>query len=406
MYWLNSPAMKRGAENSAGPRGGFPVIVGLPSKGVWKLAWDGSLLKVKGSNMTDHRILREKLAPDFLRELDQHEAKLELHAGSDFGPRLAHALVQDAARARASDVHLEPGSEAVTVRFRVDGVLSDVTCITSSEARILTNQLKTLASLDPVMSFVPRDAHASCAVETGQLNLRLALTPSQTGEALTIRLMDPKQLQRSIEDLGLAAGDLLRLESWIEEGAGMFLAAGPTGCGKTTTVYSLLHKVKKSDRAVVSLEDPVEYQIDGIVQVQLDERHHLNFGEGIRQMLRMDPDYLMLGEIRDSLSARAAVDAALSGRALLSTLHCRDAVGAVTAPIKDPAGVYVMRVDRRVSADRAAFDKQLDVMRRQRVQSLKQQRLRLFLEDLRKSAKVEDHRKDINATIASGDIVT
>ena len=280
--------------------------------------------------MTDHRILREKLVPDFLRELDQHEAKLELHAGSDFGPRLAHALVQDAARARASDVHLEPGSEAVTVRFRVDGVLSDVTSITSSEARILTNQLKTLASLDPVMSFVPRDAHASCAVESGQLNLRLALTPSQTGEALTIRLMDPKQLQRSIEDLGLAAGDLLRLESWIEEGAGMFLAAGPTGCGKTTTVYSLLHEVKKSDRAVVSLEDPVEYQIDGIVQVQLDERHHLNFGEGIKQMLRMDPDYLMLGEIRDPLSARAAVDAALSGRALLSTLHCRDAVGAVT----------------------------------------------------------------------------
>jgi general secretion pathway protein E len=281
--------------------------------------------------MTDHRTLREKLAPDFLRELDQHEAKLGPHAGPDFGPRLAHALVQDAARARASDVHLEPGSDAVTIRFRVDGVLSDVTSITSSEARILTNQLKTLASLDPVMSFVPRDAHASCAVESGQLNLRLALTPSQTGEALTIRLMDPKQLQRSIDDLGLAAGDLVRLESWIEEGAGMFLAAGPTGCGKTTTVYSLLHEVKKSDRAVVSLEDPVEYQIDGIVQVQLDERHHLNFGEGIKQMLRMDPDYLMLGEIRDPVSAHAAVDAALSGRALLSTLHCRDAVGAVSA---------------------------------------------------------------------------
>jgi type II secretory ATPase GspE/PulE/Tfp pilus assembly ATPase PilB-like protein len=111
----------------------------------------------------------------------------------------------------------------------------------------------------------------------------------------------------------------------------MFLAAGPTGCGKTTTVYSLLHELKKNDRAVVSLEDPVEYQVDGIVQVQLDPRHHLNFGEGIKQMLRLDPDYLMLGEIRDAVSARAAVDAALSGRALLSTLHCRDAVGAVTA---------------------------------------------------------------------------
>jgi type II secretory ATPase GspE/PulE/Tfp pilus assembly ATPase PilB-like protein len=111
----------------------------------------------------------------------------------------------------------------------------------------------------------------------------------------------------------------------------MFLAAGPTGCGKTTTVYSLLHEVRKGDRAIVSLEDPVEYQIDGIVQVQLDEHHHLDFGEGVKQMLRLDPDYVMLGEIRDAVSAHAAVNAAISGRVLLSTLHCRDAVGALTA---------------------------------------------------------------------------
>ena len=286
---------------------------------------------VKRQNMADHRTLREKLATDFLCELDRHEAKPEPHSGTSWEPRLVHALVQDAARARASDVHIEPGSDSAAVRFRIDGVIADIASITIAQAKLVINQLKALANLDPVTSFVPRDAHASCAVDSGQLDLRLALTPSQTGEALAIRLLDPRRLQRSIDDLGLATSDLQLLESWIEDGNGMFLAAGPTGSGKTTTVYSLLHELKKGDRAVVSLEDPVEYQIDGIVQVQLDERHHLNFGEGIRQMLRLDPDYLMLGEIRDAVSARAAVDAAISGRALLSTLHCRDVVGAVTA---------------------------------------------------------------------------
>ena len=111
----------------------------------------------------------------------------------------------------------------------------------------------------------------------------------------------------------------------------MFLAAGPTGAGKTTTVYSLLHELKYADRTIVSLEDPVEYQMDGVTQVQLDEKHHLNFAEGVKAMLRLDPDYLMVGEIRDALSAHAAINAALSGRVLLSTIHSRDAVGTLTA---------------------------------------------------------------------------
>lgn len=277
------------------------------------------------------RKIREKLAAQFLRELKDQESRTEGHGGPDARPRLVHTLIQEAATARASDIHVEPGGDGARIRFRIDGVISDVASLSNAQARLIINQVKALGNLDPVMSFTPRDAHASCAVEPGQLDLRLALAPAQAGETLVIRLLDPRRLHRSIDDLGLSTADLQRLQGWIEGGAGLFLAAGPTGCGKTTTIYSLLHELNKGDRVIVSLEDPVEYKIDGIVQVQLDQRHHLSFAEGIKSMLRLDPDYLMLGEIRDDVSARAAVDAAISGRALLSTLHCRDAVGALTA---------------------------------------------------------------------------
>jgi len=287
----------------------------------------------KNRNFVEGRLrtLRERLATGYRRELQKHEPGTEAHLELNWAPTLIHALIEDAFAARASDIHIEPEADGAVIRFRIDGVVSDVARIGSVEAAVTINQLKAIASLDPVASFVPRNAHASCAVASGQLDLRVALTPSQAGEAAAIRLLDSRRLQHSIDNLGLAGKELQMLESWVETSAGMFLAAGPTGCGKTTTVYSLLHEIKKGDRVVISLEDPVEYQIDGIVQVQLDERHHLNFGEGIKQMLRLDPDYLMIGEIRDAVSARAAVDAAISGRVLLSTVHARDAVGAVTA---------------------------------------------------------------------------
>ena len=141
----------------------------------------------------------------------------------------------------------------------------------------------------------------------------------------------PKRLERFIDDLGLTPRNLQRLETWLENVNGMFLAAGPTGCGKTTTVYSLLHELKFADRIIVSLEDPLEYEVDGITQVQLDQKHHLNFAEGVKSMLRLDPDFLMIGEIRDGASANAAVGAAITGRVLLSTIHSRDAIGVITA---------------------------------------------------------------------------
>lgn len=207
------------------------------------------------------------------------EALADSGKGRDFlanGPELAQALIQDAVAARASDIHLEPSDAELRVRLRIDGIVSDAAHLTSEQGRALANQFKALADLDPVVRFAPKDSHAHVRLNDFAVDLRLALAPCQRGEALSIRLLDPKRLERSIDDLGLTEANLQQLEDWLDNVNGLFLAAGPTGCGKTTTVYSLLHKLKFADRTVVSLEDPVEYEIPGTTQVQLDEKHHLS----------------------------------------------------------------------------------------------------------------------------------
>lgn len=274
--------------------------------------------------------VRGDLAPHFHKALREHAATTpETHQAIQ--PAIAVPLVRDALATRASDIHIEPQSSDARVRFRIDGIVCDVAHTTRESGQLLINQFKAIAGLDPIIRFTPRDAHAHVADNGGATDLRLALTPCQSGEALALRILDPRRLERKIDDLGLSDASLSRLEQWLENVKGMFLASGPTGAGKTTTVYSLLHELKYNDRTIVSLEDPVEYQIDGITQVHLDEKHHFNFAEGVKAMLRLDPDYLMLGEIRDAASAHAAINAAISGRVLLSTIHSRDAVGTLTA---------------------------------------------------------------------------
>jgi general secretion pathway protein E len=275
------------------------------------------------------RPIRNDLAAEFHSALAEYTNHVQRHVNQR--PELARALVADAFKRRASDIHLEPRALETRIRFRIDGAVVDVANLTHEQAKWLLNQFKAVANLDPVARFTPKDSHARCRLEGYDIDLRLALAPSQHGEALSVRILDPKRLERFMDDLGMAPRNLQRLETWLENVSGMFLAAGPTGCGKTTTVYSLLHELKFADRTIVSLEDPVEYEVDGITQMQLDEKHHLNFAEGVKSVLRLDPDFLMMGEIRDSASAKAAVDAAITGRVLLSTIHSRDAVGVVTA---------------------------------------------------------------------------
>ncbi len=277
------------------------------------------------------RSLKTQLAKRLLDVFESFDLSPQSYEAGTTPAELPQAVVQDALAARASDIHIEPGTNDIRVRFRIDGALSDVASLSMEQGKWLTNQFKALASLDPVVRFTPKDSHAHLSFNGAEIDLRLALAPCQRGEALSIRLLDAERLERSLADLGLTKANLRQVESWLEDVNGMFLSAGPTGCGKTTTIYALLHELKYRDRAIVSIEDPVEYEIAGINQLQLDEKHHLTFAQGVKAMLRLDPDFLMIGEIRDAASAHAAVDAAITGRVLLSTVHARDAVGVMTA---------------------------------------------------------------------------
>ncbi|MCW8917306.1 MAG: GspE/PulE family protein [Gammaproteobacteria bacterium] len=256
-------------------------------------------------------------------------AQLSAMEGDSPAPRLADALLRDAARERATDLHLDAQSRGILVRLRIDGVLHDAALLDHEPGKLLVNQLKALARLDPVIRFVAEDARLGYELDGEMLDLRLTRAPCLHGDKLSIRLFDRPIMPHQLQELGLHAQGLEELQEWLGSVSGMLLVAGPSGSGKTTTLYALLHRLKLHERSVITVEDPVEYQVDGINHIQIDKFHGMTFVEGVKAMLRLDPDFLMLGEIRDSDSAHAALTAASSGRALMSTLHSRDAVAVI-----------------------------------------------------------------------------
>jgi general secretion pathway protein E len=247
------------------------------------------------------------------------------------GSEVIDSILRDALQQRATDVHIDPEAMGWLIRFRIDGALHDVRFLDRDAGERVTRHLKVAAGQDISTSFKPLDARASHQLGERTLDLRLAFAPSVRGLKLAIRLLDAARLQRRIRTLGLSKTQFNRIREWMSGGSGAFLVTGPTGSGKTTTLYAVLHELDLKPCSVVTIEDPVEYQVDGITQMQVNAEHGLGLAEGLRSMLRLDPDYLLLGEIRDGESARTAIQAAASGRALLSTMHTRDAVSTVTA---------------------------------------------------------------------------
>lgn len=251
--------------------------------------------------------------------------------GRGFDPeKSAEFMLRDAVRNEASDIHLDPGESGVRVRVRVDGALHDSTELTHDQGARLIRYFETLAQVDPVHHFRPEEGRMRYKLDDRELDLRMACVPCIHGSKLSLRILDPDHSPHRIGNLGLSADDEKHLERWLEGVCGMCLVAGPTGVGKTTTLYSILHELKTREKSVITIEDPIEYEIDGITQIQVDRRHQLDFASGIRSMLRLDPDYLLVGEIRDADSCQAAVKASIVGHVLMSTLHCRDAAAVVT----------------------------------------------------------------------------
>jgi general secretion pathway protein E len=240
------------------------------------------------------------------------------------------AIIEDACAARATDVHLEPFSGGWRIRFRVDGRLHDVAQVASDLAQRMVRYLRTAASLDPVIGHVPQDGNLQFGFVDRSVDLRLSTVPCGGAEKLALRLLDPGRMEHRITELGLGARDLRLLESWLKEVRGLFLVTGPTGSGKTTTLYALIREFELSSHSILTIEDPIEYAIDGISQLQVNEAGGLTFAAALKAMLRLDPDYLLIGEMRDSESARIALEAAATGHCVLSTLHSPDTAGIVT----------------------------------------------------------------------------
>jgi len=243
----------------------------------------------------------------------------------------AKALLADAVQARATDIHLDSQLDEISVRFRIDGAMHQVASLPPGRGLHLLRYFKVNANLDPAPSLLPEDSHFKFEADGKALDVRLACAPCLFGDTLALRILRRSSVKHRLSDLGLRDDDHARIAAWLDDISGMFLVTGPVGCGKTTTLYALLSELHLTDRHIVTIEDPVEYQLEHLNQMEVNLRRGLTFERGLRSILRLDPDYILLGEIRDKESALTAMEAATTGRVVFSTTHSRNAAGAVTA---------------------------------------------------------------------------
>ena len=244
--------------------------------------------------------------------------------------RLVNSILSQGVREGASDIHISPEKESVQVRFRVDGKLHEVPAPPKSMFLPIISRLKILSNMDIAISRIPQDGRFTVKMKNKDINIRVSTIPSIYGENMVLRLLDTSSSMYSLEMLGMNERDRKRLESMISRPHGMILSTGPTGSGKSTSLYSILRKINQPDINIITIEDPVEYRIEKIRQVQLNRKAGMTFASGLRSILRQDPDVIMVGEIRDSETANIAVQAALTGHRVLSTLHTNDSPGAIT----------------------------------------------------------------------------
>ena len=244
--------------------------------------------------------------------------------------RLVDMIISEGILSRASDIHVEPEEGGVAVRYRIDGVLRQVMKIPRQAGLPLISRIKIMSSLDIADRLRPQDGRARVAVNGQPIDLRVSTLPAQLGEKVVIRILDSRATVKSLDTLGLNPGEAEAIKRLLENHEGILLVTGPTGSGKTTTLYSAINQIKSEGVNIVTVEDPVEYRIQGIVQVQVQEKAGLTFAAALRSILRQDPNVVLIGEIRDKETAQIAVQASLTGHLVLSTLHTNDAANAVT----------------------------------------------------------------------------
>lgn len=244
--------------------------------------------------------------------------------------RLINAILLEAVREGASDIHIETFERRLSVRLRVDGVLREVLQPRRELAPLLVSRIKVMARLDIAEKRVPQDGRISIRLAGKEVDVRVSTMPSSAGERVVLRILDKQAGRLNLKSLGLAPHDHGNLQALIQKPHGILLVTGPTGSGKTTSLYASLTELNDATRNILTVEDPIEYQLDGIGQTQVNTKVEMTFARGLRAILRQDPDVVMVGEIRDHETAEIAVQASLTGHLVLSTLHTNTAVGAVT----------------------------------------------------------------------------
>ncbi len=265
------------------------------------------------------------------REVNDEVNLDELAASTEEAPviKLANLIIVQAIKDRASDIHIEPFEKTVRLRYRIDGGLVDMTPPPKNMQVALISRLKIMSNLDIAERRLPQDGRMRVRVTGRDIDLRVSFLPTVHGEKCVLRILDKTNLSTSLDKLGLDLETFRRVKAAVDAPHGLILVTGPTGSGKTTTLYSALNELNNPEYNIITVEDPVEFQIPGINQVPTKKEIGLTFANALRSILRQDPDIVMIGEIRDQETAEIAVEAALTGHQVLSTLHCNDAPGAV-----------------------------------------------------------------------------
>ncbi len=262
-------------------------------------------------------------------ELDEPTDLLEV---TDDAPiiRLVNSLLSQAIRERASDIHIEPFEKEMVARFRIDGILYNILTIQKRFQASIASRVKIMSGLNIAEKRLPQDGGMRIKIGGRDVDIRVSIVPTAFGERIVLRLLYRESALLPLDQIGFSGDTLTRFNAMIDRPHGIILVTGPTGSGKTTTLYASLSKINSPDKNIITIEDPIEYQLKGIGQIQVNAKIQLTFAAGLRSVLRQDPDVILVGEIRDSETAEIAIQAALTGHLVFSTLHTNDSAGAVT----------------------------------------------------------------------------
>lgn len=287
--------------------------------------------KVKDSDFAEFigKFVEKVLEKKNKKEKEEKSIRLEEVNSKAPAVNAINSICLEAIRKKASDIHIQAGKESVDVRMRIDGVLQTVRKLDKSIFNTISSRIKVMAALNLMENRLCQDGRMSVEAEGKKIDLRVSIVPSVMGQNIVLRLFKPENEDLTLEKLGFSKENLEKIQKALHLPNGMILATGPTGSGKTTTLHAMIGEMDIEHLKIVTIEDPVEKQIDGIEQIQVNEAIGLTFGNILRRVLRQDPDVIMIGEIRDSETAELAVRSALTGHLILSTLHTNDSVGAV-----------------------------------------------------------------------------